>query len=107
MYLPGGVQEGQDRHGPRHCRYRGADRCRSGQQPDLQLRAQRRCPGLRPGSQLPELHHLHRGDCGPGADPGDGAGQVLPGALQRPRHLPAAHHGELRHLRWCLLHGAA
>ncbi len=58
-------------------------------------------------SELPQLHHLYRRDCGAGADPGDDPRSLLPGALQRPGDLPAVDHGELCHFRRRVVHGAA
>ncbi len=58
-------------------------------------------------SDLPRPDHLHRRDRRHGADPRDGARPLLPGALQRAGHLPAADHRELRHPRRLAVHGRA
>ena len=83
------------------CRYRGSDRCRPGQQPDLQLHVLKD-GALVSGLDLSFLSFItFIGVIAALVQiPGDGPGQVLPGPLQRPRwYLPAAHHRELRHLR--------
>ena len=60
----------------------------------------------RRGFDLPEIHHLHRRDCGFGADSGNVLGQIRSRPLQRAGYLPAADYRKLRDFRCRFVYGA-